>query len=48
LLDTERETTCRCAACASIGSLDLKVVAHYGTYVIESEDDREDLAGPDV
>jgi hypothetical protein len=44
----ERETTCRCAACASIGSLDLKFVAHYGTYVIESEDDREDLAGPDV
>jgi Protein of unknown function (DUF2652) len=48
LLDMERETTCRCAACASIGSLDLKFVAHYGTYVIESEDDREDLAGPDV
>ncbi len=44
----ERETTCRCAACASIGSLDLKFVAHYGTYVIESADDREDLAGPDV
>jgi Protein of unknown function (DUF2652) len=44
----ERETTCRCAACASIGSLDLKFVAHNGTYVIESEDDREDLAGPDV
>lgn len=48
LLDMERETTCRCAACASIGSLDLKFVAHYGSYVIESEDDREDLAGPDV
>ena len=48
LLDMERETTCRCAACASIGSLDLKFVAHYGTYVIESEDHREDLAGPDV
>ena len=48
LLDMERETTCGCAACASIGSLDLKFVAHYGTYVIESEDDREDLAGPDV
>ena len=48
LLDMERETTCRCAACASMGSLDLKFVAHFGTYVIESEDDREDLAGPDV
>jgi hypothetical protein len=48
LLDMKRETTCRCAACGSIGSLDLKFVAHHGTYVIESEDDREDLAGPDV
>jgi len=48
LLDMERETTCSCAACASIGSLDLKFVAHYGTYVVGSEGDREDLAGPDV
>ena len=48
LLDMERGTTCRCAACASIGALDLKFVAHYGTYVIESEGDREDLAGGDV
>ena len=48
LLDMERGTTCRCAACASMGSLDLKFVAHYGTYVIESEGDREDLAGADV
>ena len=48
LLDMERETTCRCAACASIGLLDLKFVAHYGAYVIDSKDDREDLAGPDV
>jgi Protein of unknown function (DUF2652) len=48
LLDMERGTTCRCAACASIGSLDLKFVAHYGTFLIGSEGDREDLAGPDV
>jgi hypothetical protein len=48
LLDMERGTTCRCAACASIGSLDLKFVAHYGAYVIDHEGDREDLAGPDV
>ena len=48
LVDMERETTCRCAACESIGSLDLKFVAHYGTYAIESEGDREDAAGPDV
>jgi uncharacterized protein YndB with AHSA1/START domain len=48
LLDMQRETTCRCAACESIGSLDLKFVAHYGTYVVDSDGDREDLAGPDV
>ena len=48
LLDMERETTCRCSACASIGSLDLKFVAHHGTYVIDSDGGREDLAGPDV
>jgi hypothetical protein len=44
----ERGTTCRCTACASIGSLDLKFVAHYGTYVLSSERGREDVAGPDV
>ena len=48
LLDMQRGTTCRCAACASIGSLDLKFVVHFGTYVVVSEGDREDLAGPDV
>lgn len=48
LVDMERETTCRCAACASMSSLDLKFVAHYGTYLVESENDREDLAGADV
>ncbi|HUS22548.1 MAG TPA: DUF2652 domain-containing protein [Aeromicrobium sp.] len=48
LLDMKRETTCRCAACASIGMLDLKFVAHFGTYVIEFDGGREDLAGADV
>jgi hypothetical protein len=48
LLDMKRETTCRCAACASISSLDLKFVAHHGTYALSVEGDREDLAGPDV
>ena len=48
LLDMERQTTCRCAACASIGSLDLKFVVHHGTYVLSSERGREDVAGPDV
>ena len=48
LLDMTRATTCRCDACQAIGSLDLKFVAHYGTYVVELDDGREDLAGPDV
>lgn len=48
LRDMKRETTCRCAACTSIGMLDLKFVAHYGTYVVDFEGDHEDLAGADV
>ena len=48
LLDMTRATTCRCAACGTIGALGLKFVAHYGSYVIERDDGREDLAGPDV
>ena len=48
LLDMTRATTCRCVACAAIGSLGLKFVLHYGSYVVERDDRREDLAGPDV
>jgi uncharacterized protein YndB with AHSA1/START domain len=48
LLDMTRSTTCRCKACASIGSLDLKFVTHYGSFVVERDGEREDLAGPDV
>ena len=46
--DMMRATTCRCRACASIGSLDLKFLAHYGTFVVDVDDGREDLAGTDV
>src|SRR5574341_41652 len=48
LLDMTRATTCRCKACASIGSLGLKFVGHYGSYVVERDGGGEDLAGPDV
>jgi hypothetical protein len=48
LLDMTRATTCRCAACAAIPSLGLKFISHYGTYVVERDAGREDLAGPDV
>lgn len=46
--DMARETTCPCAACAAIPGLDLKFIAHFGSYLVESEDGREDLEGPDV
>src|SRR5881409_444087 len=48
LLDMSRATTCRCNACAAIGSLGLKFIAHYGSFVIERDDGPEDLAGPHV
>src|SRR3954468_24159602 len=48
LVDMMRSTTCPCDACAAIGSLGLKFIGHFGSYVVEREDDREDLAGPDV
>src|SRR5437899_936828 len=48
LLDMARATTCRCKACAAIGSLGLKFLAHYGSFVIERDEGREDLAGPAV
>ncbi len=48
LLDMTRETTCRCDACAAIGSLGLKFVTHYGSFVIERDEGREDLVGSDV
>jgi Protein of unknown function (DUF2652) len=48
LLDMTRATTCRCNACAAIPSLGLKFIAHYGTFMVELDGGREDLAGPDV
>lgn len=48
LVNMVRETTCRCAACASIDSLDLMFIAHYGTFVVQRGGATEDLAGPDV
>jgi uncharacterized protein YndB with AHSA1/START domain len=43
MADIKRQTTCACAACASIDMLDLKFVAHFGEYVA-----REGTAGRDV
>lgn len=50
LTNMVRSTTCPCDACGAIGGLDLKFVAHYGTFIVDrdEEDGRIDLAGPDV
>ena len=48
LFNMARSTTCPCAACAAIGSLDLKFLAHRGSFVIQREPGGDDLAGPDV
>lgn len=48
LLNMTRSTTCPCDACAQIGNLGLKFVAHFGSFLIDHDDGRLDLAGPDV
>ena len=50
--DTRRQmifnTTCTCRACQNMSKLDLKMVIHYGEYVIQKLGDREELLGADV
>lgn len=41
-------TTCTCRACQNMSKLDLKMVIHYGEYVIQKLGDREELLGADV
>lgn len=41
-------TTCRCEACAQIGSLDLKLIAHHGSFVEHAVADSREVVGPDV
>ncbi|MBI3216962.1 MAG: DUF2652 domain-containing protein [Mycobacterium sp.] len=48
LLNMSRNTTCSCSACAAIGTLDLKFICHFGTFVVDREGDGVDLAGADV
>ena len=44
-----RSTTCACDACRAIGGLGLKFVVHFGTFIVDrDEDGRVDLAGADV
>ena len=50
--DTRRQmiynTTCPCRACQNISKLDLKMVIHYGEYLIQKLGDREELLGADI
>lgn len=41
-------TTCECRACRNIRNLDLKMVIHYGEYLLQKIADREELLGADV
>jgi len=41
-------TTCTCNACKNISTLDLKIVIHYGDYMIQQMAGREELMGSDV
>ncbi len=43
-----RATTCQCSACASMSTLGLKFIAHFGTYVVQPSAAVDDLAGADV
>src|SRR5262249_32060984 len=44
----ELRTTCACAACSSIGSLDLKVIAHHGRFAEHRVAGGAEGVGPDV
>ena len=46
--DMARATTCVCAACAAIDTLDLKFIAHFGTFAPQRVAGLEDVAGTDV
>ena len=43
-----RMKTCGCKGCRLTPSLDLKFVAHHGTFLIQSMKQGEELSGPDV
>ncbi len=42
------DESCDCAACRSVGSLDLKIVVHYGRFLRHEVGGRSQAAGPDV
>ena len=41
-------TSCKCSACSNMSELDLKIFIHYGKYINQSLQGRQELAGSDV
>jgi uncharacterized protein YndB with AHSA1/START domain/class 3 adenylate cyclase len=48
LRDIQEVTSCPCRACANVGSLTLKFVAHYGEYLPQRFGSKETFVGRDV
>jgi Protein of unknown function (DUF2652) len=48
LEEMRRATTCTCSACALIGALDLKFIAHLGEFVLQQTPTGPKPIGPDV
>lgn len=48
LAHMQRNTTCPCDACAGMGALDLKIVVHFGEYVLQTLAGRPELQGAEV
>ncbi|PYM93033.1 MAG: hypothetical protein DME04_13370 [Candidatus Rokuibacteriota bacterium] len=46
--EMRRATTCTCSACAAIGALDLKFIAHLGCFVLQETPTGAKPIGPDV
>jgi len=46
--EMRRATTCTCSACALIGALDLKFIAHLGSFVLQQTPTGPKPIGPDV
>lgn len=48
LFQMQKNTTCPCNACVNMKALDLKIVMHYGSYVMSEIGGGTELSGPDV
>jgi len=46
--ELEADQSCSCAACRSVGTLDLKIVAHHGQFLRQMVGDRSQAAGVNV